>query len=348
MRPWLDLPDEEVMRYANFDPGQKRDAHGQWSATAESIADKVWDHEAGKLKRIGWPELTQAIHDICTLSAAHANDLYRRLTGVKSAQPRAKAILVLKNFLTNLMMSREQVDGIALSDESRAASYANFDPSEARDEGGRWSGGESSSTAVASKPDRETHEAKLMAMVERALTDDHPKQYRSAAKTVVSAMPAKAQKTAYQNVLSVKFFGDAKSLTSAIEEDAGGYDAGGAFKFNPVTHVGTLYLDGQTGIYADGDEDVRQVYAHEFAHAVDWIRDPSGKTIKGEPISDTDEWLGAFRSEIDTDDRALSSYAQTSPAEGFAEFGRLAWLSPEKARESFPKCWAVWETHGLV
>ena len=43
----------------------------------------------------------------------------------------------------------------------------------------------------------------------------------------------------------------------------------------------------------------------------------------------------------------LSDYATTETYEGFAEFGRLVYTQPEKARE-YPKCYAAWKEWGLI
>ena len=75
--------------------------------------------------------------------------------------------------------------------------------------------------------------------------------------------------------------------------------------------------------------------AHATAHSLD------------EGHSNSPEWQDAWREEIQAGD--LSRYAATSPVEGFAEFGRLAWSEQAKyAAEQFPMSWAFWQGAGLV
>ena len=113
---------------------------------------------------------------------------------------------------------------------------------------------------------------------------------------------------------------------------------GGAWTHKTGDRIGKLHLDGgaETGENAPS---VRELYAHEFAHAVDGERSVetiNGVTHEGSKfISDSEPWKSAWESEIKGG--ALSDYATTRPDEGFAEFGRLAWQTPRQARDEFPR-----------
>lgn len=84
----------------------------------------------------------------------------------------------------------------------------------------------------------------------------------------------------------------------------------------------------------------RQIYAHEFAHAVDG----PAHELSGSP-----GWQAAWKAELSG--RRLNRYSATSPAEGFAEFGRLLLAGehdPAAVRRHFPGCLAFWEAAGLA
>jgi hypothetical protein len=66
----------------------------------------------------------------------------------------------------------------------------------------------------------------------------------------------------------------------------------------------------------------------------------------GKMIDRSPEWSAAWKSEIHSG--SLSKYATTNPTEGFAEFARVAWLSPQVAKAYYPACWNIWKQHGLV
>ncbi len=63
-------------------------------------------------------------------------------------------------------------------------------------------------------------------------------------------------------------------------------------------------------------------------------------------MSCADEWKEVWKTELT--DKPVSEYSLVSPSEGFAEFGRLVFSEPKRAREDYPQAWAVWEQHGLV
>lgn len=86
-----------------------------------------------------------------------------------------------------------------------------------------------------------------------------------------------------------------------------------------------------------------QTSAHEIGHVVDAKKNWLGKTTFR---SDGEDWKSAAKAEIN--EGSLSKYATVNPGEGWAEYSRLVIHDPETAEKSFPKCWAVWKSHGLV
>lgn len=100
------------------------------------------------------------------------------------------------------------------------------------------------------------------------------------------------------------------------------------------------FYDGVTGaLETDGGADPVGTLAHELSHAVD-------KVGPGAYLSDSDEWRYLWSRELRGG--ALSAYAATDPAEGFAEFGRLLWGSPTpEAAARFPGVSVFFQKHGL-
>lgn len=82
------------------------------------------------------------------------------------------------------------------------------------------------------------------------------------------------------------------------------------------------------------------IYAHEFAHAIDGL---------GFKVSRSKKWKAAFDAEIK--DGRLSKYATTNVVEGFAEFGRIALSGNYKRHDvekNFPQCVKLWKEWGLL
>ena len=94
-----------------------------------------------------------------------------------------------------------------------------------------------------------------------------------------------------------------------------------------------------------------QLYAHELTHAIDG---------PDKEVSGSSEWVGLWRQELNGGDglslwasdsgSPLTSYAQTSPSEGLAEFGRLLYGGAVELGEvsrRFPKASAFFQGRGL-
>ena len=65
-------------------------------------------------------------------------------------------------------------------------------------------------------------------------------------------------------------------------------------------------------------------------------------------IKGGDVFLTRSSKDIDPARARLGSYATTLAEEGFAEFGALVLTDPEYAKQTCPKCWAVWEKFKLI
>ena len=130
----------------------------------------------------------------------------------------------------------------------------------------------------------------------------------------------------------------AASFLKEGERFAGVYERSGIASGKPEAG---LHLDGGGTGTGNAAKLTHEVYAHEFAHAID------GKDFA---LSSSPAWQEAFKAELA--DGRLTEYGGSKPSEGFAEFGRAV-LSPDrfppaKVKAAFPKCWAVWHGAGLV
>lgn len=105
--------------------------------------------------------------------------------------------------------------------------------------------------------------------------------------------------------------------------------------------TGEIVLDGggerrQTSLNGKLVNTAEQVYLHELSHLLD----------RSDKASGTAEWQAAWRAEMGGGQ--LNRYAASHPAEGFAEFARLAWTDAEAAQRHFPKAYAFWQQRGYV
>lgn len=183
-----------------------------------------------------------------------------------------------------------------------------------------------------------------LVMQHTQLSNAKKTEYLTAVQDVLPWMSTKALTAMRNNILGTKFFPSLKALTNAVEPGAGYASIGGCWE-GGRSGRGTLYLDGGSGFTAVGK--AREIYAHEFTHAIDWI--PDSRANGGSPITDTAEWQDAFNSEVAGGQ--LSEYAATVDYEGFAEFGRLLYGTGRRHSEiesQFPKCMAVFRKYGLV
>lgn len=105
------------------------------------------------------------------------------------------------------------------------------------------------------------------------------------------------------------------------------------------------FYDPATGIMAVNGEDPTGVSAHELGHALDNSQVGGGYY----QLSNSEDWKRAYNIELATG--ALSDYAAIDKTEGFAEFVRLVYGTPDGQRiaaEQFPISYAVFAGWGLV
>lgn len=171
------------------------------------------------------------------------------------------------------------------------------------------------------------------------LKPEQAKAYAGSAQKMYEAMPAKARERYDQHVKAINFHSTTSDLTKtiieksddpeALKERIGTGKASGCFRKSS----GELFLDG------DGDKlNQDHIYAHEFAHAVDGPKNE---------LSSTKEWQDAWTEEA----AGISNYATRTPAEGFAEFGRMvhaSGLDETQLTERFPKMMEHWKQQGLL
>lgn len=137
----------------------------------------------------------------------------------------------------------------------------------------------------------------VMAKVDEALENNDPisdKQlnavqkstYRTAFIGVTDNMNNHALAKLQEHLEGVQFYGSAQSVTQRIagptrakEMEQEGKTIMGAWAGNRENPSGTLHLDGGVGGQSHQDA-IKHVYAHEIAHAIDWIPASSSK----EPI----------------------------------------------------------------
>jgi hypothetical protein len=195
------------------------------------------------------------------------------------------------------------------------------------------------------------------------LTAEQKSAYKGAAEHVLSRMSEKALEAFEKNVESVTFVKDLPSVNEEILARYARPDASDAARdaFRKK-QVGGAYGGSDRRVIVDGGFDqtrdypeqryknlklTREIYAHEFAHAVDG---PDHAHSHGE------EWKAIYAEEINTTDEnglpRLTGYARgDAPHEGWAEFGRLVFSGdhdPADIKAYFPKAYAYWEKHGLA
>ncbi len=197
-----------------------------------------------------------------------------------------------------------------------------------------------------------TSRRKAMAIIDRGLagaaglTPVKTAMYRAAAEKVIEAMGPAALERWNANVESITFYPDTESITrfarSLRPKRPQSRDVRGLCmrdQFHP--HLCRLHLNGGADTDDEFPRGTADGYAHEFAHAIDWVQGEAGAT------SVARVWNEAWRDErrvildrLSTVDRGAS--------EGFADFAIFAWNYPDDARRHCPKCWRVWEDQGLV
>lgn len=252
---------------------------------------------------------------------------------------------------------------LATAKSARLAAHF-YDKDQPRGDNGRWGGG---ATAVADEPaparamsvdqlrKGAVDNMSLQSMTAPGLSVGQRIEYRNAASSVLNIMTEGALKRWAANVTKIEFHPHFKGVTEGVKsalrklgDDQKVPDGVvGACVRSPDspgkppnrTKLSVIVDGGLPGEEWRGKNGIAGIYAHEFAHAIDGA---------DRSVSSTPEWGRAWESEIRLSKNPPSDYAVTSEMEGFAEFGRLAFTHPQAAKTMYPKCAAVWKSHGLL
>jgi hypothetical protein len=181
---------------------------------------------------------------------------------------------------------------------------------------------------------------------------DKTGKIKASAEKVIGSWTDKAVREFTQNIDELHIYPTMDDLTDSDPElrrmlgSGPNAKVGGFYKVQRDVENGTrsMNIDGgrDTGESwgNSGEGTTESIYAHEFMHAVDGA---------GEQFSHTARWYEVAGEEINRPSNPLSKYARSSPAEAFAEFGRLIYDKGRKyAKENFPKCYGYFEEQGLV
>lgn len=175
-----------------------------------------------------------------------------------------------------------------------------------------------------------------------AISPEQRQTYRDAFHQTAARLPAKALERGMANLKGVTFHGSTDDLANQARREGlyikSGQQVGGLTIKEPRDAQVTMHLDGGAETGDAYPETAQAIYAHEIGHAIDCGRSLTGKSA----------WVGAWKEEIAQPSSPLSKYATKSPAEGFAELARLLAQDHESARKMFPKCYAFWQSEGLV
>lgn len=205
----------------------------------------------------------------------------------------------------------------------------------------------------------------LSSLAASGLPEHVKADYAASAAAVLAKMPALAHDRASKSLgKPTAFYGDTKSLGIGVTNSAltiptitpeqrakverqqaaiksGALVIGGALLSGGG---GQLHLDGgmkaregqvMAGAHGGTEQSAREVYAHEFMHAVNGPQ---------KQISNSSRWMEAYTSEIGADaskggEPRLTQYAHTNPDEGLSEFARLLYggvVPLDRVEREFP------------
>jgi hypothetical protein len=178
--------------------------------------------------------------------------------------------------------------------------------------------------------------------------DETVRKTRMAYNKVMKQVTPKAREIIQRNQRSLVHHESLDELTKSFVDITGqalpaGQKVGGYYH----PRQGSVNLDGPARggrlkddyKYERNQDSQTHMMAHELAHAVD----------HGGSLSQQEEWNEAWRSEIKRSDAPITNYATTHPAEGFAEFFRIATIyGSEDVKDKFPKCYEFMKKRGLL
>ena len=194
----------------------------------------------------------------------------------------------------------------------------------------------------------------------RKVRDEMVKKYTDVSKRTLSKMNAKSLKRFNKFVEVIAYEPSTFDVAQVVGQATGNMRPGlaGAWiqkgngaKLGAIVIDGPIYDEDFLGRLGWSNDDViDHLYAHEFSHAVDGagpVQPGMPKGESGKQLSTQPEWMDAWKTEIGGDESYLSNYAKESPQEGFAEFGRLVLMAPEKAK-TYKMAYAFWQKLGIV
>lgn len=182
------------------------------------------------------------------------------------------------------------------------------------------------------------------------LSDQQKADYLRTMRKAMKNMPTNALRRIGKSLNGVSFYPDLDSLSNGVRSDVA------SAAFGPIHKLVVKYVlkalgkyNGIAGFYNGHSMKVHvdggpkhwrtQVYAHELTHAID------GRTFE---LSKSAAWKKAWAADIKGG--ALTQYATTSPAEGFAEFGMIMYAYDDKPKDMediFPNAAAFFKERGL-
>lgn len=188
------------------------------------------------------------------------------------------------------------------------------------------------------------HAAKIASAASKAGADEATVDYLSRA---LAGLSKKAAKKVMENLpTGVEYHETPQKMTAALAKkypevkdwQKKGNQIAGMYEAGLLGAEGKLHLAGEDNRGGKGPNVIShaEVIAHEISHALDG---------SFREYSSTREWGKAWSSELQ--DSGLSKHTAISPSEGFAEFGRLILLQPDKAKE-YKKAYAFWKSRELI
>jgi hypothetical protein len=175
------------------------------------------------------------------------------------------------------------------------------------------------------------------------LTAAKKAMYRAAAENVIRAMGPKALERWNENVESITFYPDTESLSRWAHSK---WPRDERQKGQPRDGVCVVRMDRTNRtkclLHLDGGKEMSDVYAHEFAHAVDC------GPAKGMFLSDSPDWTQAWSIEGTSICNILRMKTLLGHREGFGVTGQLAWNKRALFQRHYSRCWALWSLVGLV
>ncbi len=197
-------------------------------------------------------------------------------------------------------------------------------------------------------PDRDKAKAAIKRWLDEAVGLDEAKKanYQAAAEKVIGAMGPAALKRWNENVQSITFYPDTESIKRFLRRkqphlvNVSGI-RGLCIRDRSHPYLCHLHLNGGDDTGDASPLKTSNLYAHEFAHAIDWGRQDFG------PLSMNRAWREISPAEKRQVHRWLDIPDQ-DPGDDFAYFAIAAWNYPEDARRHYPECWAFWSNRGLL